>query len=41
MKIFFHSAAGDVTGSAYHVRTKHAGVLMESNSKCVTTVTAK
>ncbi|CAG0995711.1 partial Ribonuclease, partial [Anaerolineae bacterium] len=27
MKIYFHGATGDVTGSAYHVKTKHASVL--------------
>jgi metallo-beta-lactamase family protein len=26
MKIYFHGATGDVTGSAYHVKTKHASV---------------
>src|SRR6185295_7848552 len=29
MKIFFHGATGDVTGSAYHVVTKHASVLVD------------
>jgi metallo-beta-lactamase family protein len=29
MKIYFHGAAGDVTGSAYHVKTKHASVLVD------------
>ena len=29
MKIFFHGATGDVTGSAYHVKTKHASVLVD------------
>jgi metallo-beta-lactamase family protein len=30
MKIYFHGAAGDVTGSAYHVKTKHVSVLVDS-----------
>ena len=29
MKIHFLGAAGDVTGSAYHVRTKQASVLVD------------
>lgn len=29
MKIHFHGATGDVTGSAYHVVTKHASVLID------------
>lgn len=29
MKIFFHGATGDVTGSAYHVKSKHASVLVD------------
>jgi metallo-beta-lactamase family protein len=29
MNIYFHGAVGDVTGSAYHVRTKHASVLVD------------
>ena len=29
MKIQFHGATGDVTGSAYHVITKHASVLVD------------
>jgi metallo-beta-lactamase family protein len=29
MKIYFHGAAGDVSGSAYHVKTKHASVLVD------------
>ena len=29
MKIRFHGATGDVTGSAYHVMTKHASVLVD------------
>ena len=29
MKIQFHGATGDVTGSAYHVMTKHANVLID------------
>lgn len=29
MKIYFHGATGDVTGSAYHVKTKHASVLID------------
>src|SRR5687768_14418993 len=29
MKIFFHGATGDVTGSAYHVKTKHASILVD------------
>lgn len=29
MKIYFHGATGDVTGSAYHVKTKHASVLVD------------
>ena len=29
MKIFFHGATGDVTGSAYHVVTKDASVLID------------
>ena len=29
MKIYFHGAAGDVTGSAYHMKTKHASVLVD------------
>jgi metallo-beta-lactamase family protein len=29
MKIYFHGATGDVTGSAYHVKTKHADVLVD------------
>src|SRR5262245_18852202 len=29
MKIYFHGATGDVTGSAYHVATKHANVLID------------
>src|SRR5215468_5486141 len=29
MKIHFHGAAGDVTGSAYHVVTKDASVLVD------------
>lgn len=29
MKIYFHGATGDVTGSAYHVVTKHASVLVD------------
>src|SRR5215831_3474001 len=29
MKIHFHGATGDVTGSAYHVVTKHAGILVD------------
>ncbi|HEU4390385.1 MAG TPA: MBL fold metallo-hydrolase [Blastocatellia bacterium] len=29
MKITFHGATGDVTGSAYHVVTKHASVLVD------------
>jgi metallo-beta-lactamase family protein len=28
MKIYFHGATGDMTGSAYHVKTKHASVLV-------------
>jgi hypothetical protein len=26
MKIYFHGAPGDITRSAYHVKTKHASV---------------
>src|ERR1051326_4803377 len=29
MRIYFHGAAGDVTGSAYHVVTKDASVLVD------------
>ena len=29
MKIQFHGATGDVTGSAYHVTTKRASVLVD------------
>src|SRR5262245_4704631 len=29
MKIHFHGATGDVTGSAYHVVTKHASLLID------------
>jgi metallo-beta-lactamase family protein len=29
MKIYFHGATGDVTGSAYHLKTKHASVLVD------------
>ncbi|MGH9881346.1 MAG: MBL fold metallo-hydrolase, partial [Pyrinomonadaceae bacterium] len=29
MKVYFHGATGDVTGSAYHVVTKHASVLVD------------
>jgi metallo-beta-lactamase family protein len=29
MKIHFHGATGDVTGSAYHVKTKRASVLLD------------
>src|SRR5215831_3484206 len=29
MKIQFHGATGDVTGSAYHVMTKHASILVD------------
>jgi metallo-beta-lactamase family protein len=29
MNIYFHGAVGDVTGSAYHVKTKHASVLVD------------
>ena len=29
MKIYFHGAAGDVTGSAYHVVTKDASILVD------------
>jgi metallo-beta-lactamase family protein len=29
MKIQFHGATGDVTGSAYHVTTKHASILVD------------
>jgi len=29
MRIYFHGAAGDVTGSAYHVITRHASVLVD------------
>ena len=29
MKIHFHGAAGDVTGSAYHVVTKDASILVD------------
>ncbi|HQU31513.1 MAG: MBL fold metallo-hydrolase [Planctomycetia bacterium] len=29
MKIYFHGATGDVTGSAYHMKTKHASVLVD------------
>lgn len=29
MRIYFHGATGDVTGSAYHVVTKHASVLVD------------
>jgi len=29
MKIYFHGATGDVTGSAYHVVTKHASILVD------------
>jgi len=29
MKIFFHGATGDVSGSAYHVKSKHASVLVD------------
>lgn len=29
MKIYFHGATGGVTGSAYHVTTKHASVLVD------------
>jgi len=29
MKIHFHGATGDVTGSAYHVVTKHASILVD------------
>src|SRR4030095_212891 len=29
MKIHFHGATGDVTGSAYHVVTKHARILVD------------
>jgi len=29
MKIHFHGATGDVTGSAYHVVTKHASVMVD------------
>ena len=30
MKIRFHGATGDVTGSAYHVITKNASVLVDA-----------
>src|SRR5215471_20186231 len=29
MKIHFHGATGDVTGSAYHIVTKHASILID------------
>ena len=29
MKVYFHGATGDVTGSAYHVKTKQASVLVD------------
>lgn len=29
MKIHFHGATGDVTGSAYHIVTKHASILVD------------
>ena len=29
MKIYFYGATGDVTGSAYHVKTKHSSVLVD------------
>ena len=29
MKIHFHGATGGVTGSAYHVVTKHASILVD------------
>jgi Cft2 family RNA processing exonuclease len=29
MNICFHGAVGDVTGSAYHVKTKHASLLVD------------
>jgi metallo-beta-lactamase family protein len=29
MKIYFHGATGDVTGSAYHVETKHGSMLVD------------
>jgi metallo-beta-lactamase family protein len=29
MKIYFHSATGDLAGSAYHLKTKHAMVLVD------------
>jgi len=29
MKIQFHGATGDVTGSAYHVMTRHASILVD------------
>ncbi|HEY9503773.1 MAG TPA: MBL fold metallo-hydrolase [Pyrinomonadaceae bacterium] len=29
MKVHFHGATGDVTGSAYHVLTKHASILVD------------
>jgi hypothetical protein len=29
MKIYFHGATGDVTGSAYQVKTKRASVLVD------------
>ncbi len=29
MNVYFHGAAGDVTGSAYHIKTKHASVLVD------------
>ena len=29
MKLCFHGATGDVTGSAYHVKTRHASVLVD------------
>ena len=29
MKIYFHGTTDDVTGSAYHVKTKHASVVVD------------
>lgn len=35
MKIYFHGAMGDVTGSAYHVRTgKECAPVKNRSSRC-------
>jgi len=35
MKIHFHGATGDVTGSAYHVVTKHASILVDCGMQAI------